>query len=381
METTTYGNETVILDAYKQWAVRPDDERFLSLDALYDATRARAGRSNVYDAPTKELQFTGALGEDDESAMIVQLNQSSPVMIPSHWSFSQLAGHAKAHADTIRRTHPEIGARLLSHNMRHVAPKEEYGFYVEDIDGGERSLRAMTGTNYGRIYDYDVVNKVREVAGDWTVPGHFGKPLEEVTLRDTTLYASDRDVFIFLVDENTPISIPKPSGGNEDLFRGFMVSNSEVGAASFKLSMFLYRMVCCNRMVWGASDIREISLRHSSGAPERFVQEGSKLLTRYAESTLDETRDILAGSMTRKVGATDDTAADWLSKRGFTKSQATAIVARANEEEGQARTVWDIVQGGTALARGIKHQDARVQLERKVSKLLDPPKRSRSVAA
>ena len=74
--------------------------------------------------------------------------------------------------------------------------------------------------------------------------------------------------------------------------------------------------------------------------------------------------------MTKRVGANDDTASEWLRNHGFTKSQATSIVARANEEEGQARTVWDVVQGGTALARGIKHQDARVQLERKVSKLL-----------
>ena len=360
----------VVLDAYMQWAKRPDDERFLSLDDLYESTRARAERSEQYDSPSSELRFTGALGEDGTSVMIAQLNDSSPVMIPSHWSFSQLASHAKAHGDTIRRTHPEIGARLLSHNMRHVAPKDKYGFYVEDVEGEERSLRAMTGTTYGRIYDYDVVQKVQEVAGNWTVPGIYGKPLEEVSLRDTTLYASDRDVFIFLVDENTPISIPKPSGGTEDLFRGFMVSNSEVGASSFKLSMFLYRTVCCNRMVMGAQDIREISLRHTSGAPERFVQEGSKILTRYAESTLDETRDILQNSMTKRVGANDDTASEWLRNHGVTKSQATSIVARANEEEGQARTVWDVVQGGTALARGIKHQDARVQLERKVSKLL-----------
>ena len=42
----------------------------------------------------------------------------------------------------------------------------------------------------------------------------------------------------------------------------------------------------------------------------------------------------------------------------------------ARVEEGGARTVWQLVNGGTALARGIPHADERVKLEKRVSGLL-----------
>ncbi len=58
-------------------------------------------------------------------------------------------------------------------------------------------------------------------------------------LRATTLYASDRDVFIFLVDDRNPISF-EADGVKRNLFRGFMVWNSEVGSHRFGLMTFLY---------------------------------------------------------------------------------------------------------------------------------------------
>jgi len=42
----------------------------------------------------------------------------------------------------------------------------------------------------------------------------------------------------------------------------------------------------------------------------------------------------------------------------------------ARIEEGGARTVWQLVQGGTALARSIPHADERVSFENRVSGLL-----------
>jgi hypothetical protein len=34
---------------------------------------------------------------------------------------------------------------------------------------------------------------------------------------------------------------------------------------------FLYDFVCDNRMVCGAREVKEISIRHTKNAPERFV--------------------------------------------------------------------------------------------------------------
>jgi hypothetical protein len=123
-------------------------------------------------------------------------------------------------------------------------------------------------------------------------------------------------------------------------------------------------------MVFGTRHLGSVKIRHSSGAPERFEQEGAKLLNRYASNTLEDTKKTLAASMSHSVGDTDEKVAKWLGRRGFTKASAAAIVQRAKEEEGQASTLWDVVQGGTAMARGLHNQDKRVELERKVTKLL-----------
>jgi hypothetical protein len=40
-------------------------------------------------------------------------------------------------------------------------------------------------------------------------------------------------------------------------------------------------------------------------------------------------------------------------------------------EEGDCRTLWHVIQGATAHARGFDYVDARVELETKAGKLLE----------
>ena len=103
---------------------------------------------------------------------------------------------------------------------------------------GRLQLRAMTGPEYGRIYDHELVSAVMNIAGDgtgdtrWKVPGVLDwstgrhNPFVEVTRDSTTLYASDRDVFLFLVDDTHPIEAGRLPDGSPDLyFRGFYCWN------------------------------------------------------------------------------------------------------------------------------------------------------------
>lgn len=55
----------------------------------------------------------------------------------------------------------------------------------------------------------------------------FRYPFVDVTKDTTTLYASDRDVFLFLVDDTNPIEAGRLADGSPDLyFRGFYCWNS-----------------------------------------------------------------------------------------------------------------------------------------------------------
>ncbi len=89
---------------------------------------------------------------------------------------------------------------------------------VEDIgvllykNGGPAEMRAVTGPAYGRVWNSTIANALVDrfgdgLTGDFKVPGEFGKDVI-VTKDNTTLYASDRDMFVFLADEKHRIELP-----------------------------------------------------------------------------------------------------------------------------------------------------------------------------
>src|SRR3546814_8328037 len=85
-------------------------------------------------------------------------------------------------------------------------------------------------------------------------------PFVEGTKGTTTLYASDRDVFLFLVDDANPIEAGRLPNGDPDLFfRGFYCWNSAVGSKTLGMATFYLRAVCMNRNIWGAESFEEIS--------------------------------------------------------------------------------------------------------------------------
>ena len=59
-------------------------------------------------------------------------------------------------------------------------------------------------------------------------------------------------------------------------------------------------------------------------------------------------------------------------KRGFSKAETAKVIATVLDEEGRPpESVFDFVQGITALARTKPHQDARLELEGKAKALLE----------
>jgi hypothetical protein len=213
--------------------------------------------------------------------------------------------------------------------------------------------------------------------GRWTVPtpfktadGRQGDANFKVDKRSTTLYASDRDIFIFLVDERNPILVD-----DQAYFRGFYTWNSEVGKATFGVSTFLYSYVCANRIIWGASDVEELRIRHTSGAPDRFIEEATPALMALSDSSPQPIINAIRKAKETKVADTPAQVEKWLAAKGFGKLEAAtgiALAARGGDtgSSGDPTNVWDLINGGTAAARSITHQDARLELEKKWSSLL-----------
>ena len=362
-----------------EWFSRPDDERYLSLGDLYEAVRARAERATARTVETKALRVEASRDDGERLALIVP-GRDEPVA-PTHWSFGQMCSLVGAPASYLRL----LPAPLAGINMQHglLSHRAELVKTLE-ADEGRIELRAVTGPDYGRIWDHELVAAVMKIAGQgtgdtrWKVPGLLDwssmthNPFVEVTKDTTTLYASDRDVFLFLVDDTHPIEAGRLPNGDPDLyFRGFYCWNSEVGSKTLGIASFYLRAVCMNRNIWGAEGFEEISIRHSKFAGHRFAHQAAPALERFANSS---PMPFLAGIRAAReqiVARKDEDRETFLRKRGFSKGETDRIIATVLDEEGHPpASIYDFVQGITALARTKPHQDARLELEAKAAKLL-----------
>jgi hypothetical protein len=363
-----------------EWFSRPDDERYLSLSALYDAVRARADRATIRSLDSRAVRVE-ATRDDSESLSLILPGQEAPVR-PTHWSFGQLCGLVGAPSGYLRQLPaPLAGINLQFGLSSHRAEMVK----TMEAEDGRVELRAVTGPDYGRIWDHELVGAVMRFAGNgigdtrWKVPGVLDwatmthNPFVDVTKDTTTLYASDRDVFLFLVDDTHPIEAGRLADGSPDVFfRGFYCWNSEVGSKTLGMASFYLRAVCMNRNLWGVEGFEEITIRHSKFAAQRFAHEAAPALTSFAESSPAPFVAGINAARARIVARSDEDRQDVLKKRGFTKTEAARIIDTVLKEEGRPpESVFDFVQGITALARTRTHQDSRLDLEAQAKRLME----------
>lgn len=366
----------------RQWASRPADERFLSLNDLREAVHAREVSS--WEAPinTRNIEFIAPENPTslNETHMLSIALTSGEIISPNHWSFGQLCNLAKAPAAYLRKLPSQIVADCLTHDLRYSRSGEQIKGYIS-----EDTMLAATGPDYGRIYDREVVEAVQQIAGNglgdtrWKIPGvmdwqsHIYNPMAPVTKDSTTLYASDRDVFVFLVDDLNPIEVGKlPSGDPDLMFRGFYVSNSEVGAGALKLAAFYLRAVCMNRNLWGVENFEELTMRHSKYAPARFIEEARPALASFANGSSQKLIEGVKAAKAAKIADDKDAAVEFLQARSFSRKKALEILEQGENEEGRSvKTAWDFAQAITANARNERNNDSRVAMELVAKKILD----------
>ncbi len=95
-------------------------------------------------------------------------------------------------------------------------------------------------------------------------------------------------------------------------------------------------------------------------------------LTRFANSSPAPFVNSIKTARTQIVARTDEDRTEFLRRRGFSKVETTKIIETVLAEEGRKpESVFDFVQGITAIARDKTHQDARLDLEAQAKKLLD----------
>ncbi|MGK6317132.1 DUF932 domain-containing protein [Neorhizobium sp. DT-125] len=363
-----------------EWFSRPDDERYLSLTELYDAVRARADRATARTVESRAVRVEASRDNAERLSLVVPGQEAS--IAPTHWSFGQLCSLVGAPASYMRQLPGPLAGINLQHGL--LSHRAELVKTLE-TDDGRIELRAVTGPDYGRIWDHELVGAVMKIAGNgvgdtmWKVPGVLDwatmthNPFVDVTKDTTTLYASDRDVFLFLVDDTHPIEAGRLPNGEPDLyFRGFYCWNSEVGSKTLGIASFYLRAVCMNRCLWGVENFEEITIRHSKFAAQRFAHQAAPALKSFANSSPAPFVAGIKAAREKIVARTDEDRETFLRRRGFSKAETGRIIETVLQEEGRPpESIFDFVQGLTAHARTKAHQDTRLELEGKAKVLLE----------
>jgi Domain of unknown function (DUF932) len=376
---------TTLMKASNQWASRPDDERFASLYDMRTSMHSLRDRSTGDVISNRKLELFPVADDPTHRGLRIGVNSGSLAgleMGPTHHAFGQLcslASPGNSPAAYFRESGlpAEAIAFDLNYNLRFTRDVESVGVLGVHGEGNEGgTLRAATGPNYGRVSNAEVVDALIDNFGDGTsgkfrVPGEFGQRVT-VDKRNTTLFASDRDMFVFLADEEDRIE-----HAGRSLARGvFLWNSSQEGNTSLGLGFFLFDYVCCNRIVWGADKYTEVRVRHTKAAPDRWLEEIQPALLEYASGSSAPV--IEAIDHARSVKLEDDIDA-FIANR-FGKRMVAPIMAIHEVEEGRPiETAWDVTVAATAHARSIPNTDKRLEIERAAGQLLQAAEHPRSI--
>lgn len=350
-----------LFHANKQWATRPADERFGSLQAMYDATRSYAAIAREKLVPWNTLRVE-AQGESGEELGLIGRG-GVPAQL-THYAFGQLASRVGAPAGYLRELPATLAAQNLNHGLKSKGDGNAQLLFHQN---GNLLLRAATSEKYSRIWNWEVIQRLQELsARHGLVPA--APTFRQFGDNAPALYASDHDMFAFLMTPERMLVDPV----GKELFRGIIAINSEVGAAALKIMALYFRDICGNHIIWGAEQIAEVNIRHVGEAAERWSA-AQVSVRKYLDgaASFDTAKFV---EMTRTIAGTKDEVLDKvfslrigeLSRKAIAASYDAVVV----EEDGQPNTVWGLAQGITRVSQRESFADERNKLDRAAGKLL-----------
>lgn len=352
-----------IMSAHYQWATRPADERYNGSDTveIFDrAIRDAVHRRDISEEVVMDLHSIRAVAPDDDQILLGLPDGRE--LVPTNWGFRQIATIVEAPADYLTR----LPARLAAVNLQYgiiASGSTPAKLLLHDENNG-LELTAVTGPKYGRIYNAPILQALKELA----IEADLELPLTWAGIREG-LYVSKEDMFCCLIQKGA--SIVDGGGKSEELYKGIIVSQSEVGKAKYRAIRFMLQYICGNHIIWGAKDIEELNIIHFQNAPSRWLKEAVPAMKRIAQASTAEEQKVISAAKQFELPTPDEARIDWFQNKGFAKKTTLSALEYADQELGQSKSLWDAVYGFTRLARDIQFTDKRVQLEQQASKLLD----------
>lgn len=357
-----------LFKANQQWSTRPEDERFTSLQDLYDATRHYAESARE----RKDIRVD-TLRVENVDGNVQLLGRGGQPAVLTHWAFGQLCARVSAPVSYLR----ELPATLAAQNLNHgLAQRVQDGpdstvNMLFHLNGGF-VLRALTSDRYSRIWNWEVADRLLALQSEGWAPAlpDIRADMDPKGPRPS-LYASDHDLFAFIRHQDRTINEP---GNPDGLQRGLIAENSEVGASKIRLTRFLYREMCGNHIIWGAENVVELSAAHIGNVRGK-LQSWDLEIRRYMDTSAseDEARILHARNLT--IAATKDSVLDALfgiRAIGLSRKVLTAgYDATIPDVDGDPKTPWGIAQGLTRYSQTIPFADKRTEIDKAAGRLLD----------
>jgi len=148
----------------RNWSRRSPDQRFPSLSALHAAVAGREAIASEAVIESHKIEIFAPIPTTIEDTNILSVGLPDGTEVgPTHWAFNQLCGLGKAPAKYLRRKPSQIVADALTDDLR----RNRGGAPIKSYVLGDE-LAAVTGADYGRIWDREVVEAVQMIAGDGT---------------------------------------------------------------------------------------------------------------------------------------------------------------------------------------------------------------------
>ena len=356
-----------LFHANRQWATRPDDERFPTLQALLDVTRNYA--KLAVERPSIPISSLRVQAEDGDVMLVGKGNQPTGL---THWAFGQLSRMVGAPADYLRDLPATLAAQNINHGLANLKDGATANLLIQGRikdKVGSFIVRALTSDRYVRVWNYEIAERLLDYGNFGWVPA---TPTFNTSASDksTALYASDHDLFAFITHPDRLIREP---GNDKGLLRGLIAINSEVGARKLVLMKFLYREMCGNHIIWGAEDVIEVGIRHIGSVRERFSMWQAEV-SKYMDASAGEDEARIVTAKSKLIAATKEEVLDALfGKRLPTLSRKTLTSGYElvqPDVDGDPRSYWGMAQGLTRFSQTLPYADARTELDTAAGKLL-----------
>lgn len=356
-----------LFHAHNQWATRPADENFLSLESMYEATLNYARSAVEATVPWSSLRAQASGSE------LLVIGDTGAHARLTNYALGQLARKVEAPAQYLRSLAPTLAAQCLNYGLARADVAGGSDAQLLFHRNGDMLLRAATSEKYKRLWNYEVIGRLMEFcAARGLEPAHAtfnwnGSDIGDVAKLQKSLYASDHDMFAFVMGTRT---ITDPVG--QTLREGYIVINSEVGDKSFIVISFWFRDLCQNHIIWGAKQVCEVRIQHTGEIEEKSSKAFAEL--RRYHDTVGSFDQAAFDKMTVPIAGTKDDVLDvlfgnkavGLSRKALEESYDAVVP----EEDGDPRSPWGIVQGVTRASQKQQFAEDRFALDRAAGKIL-----------